>query len=214
MSCSPVTGLFCHRHLADIVLSLPGWADRTPQNLTPASGRQDHTILPSAKSVSRQRAGESLTSPEEPALRSHRAQNAAASTASHPRVRDDHDTPLFWGGTRKVLDVIWGEWEQKYFRKIRNKTRQPCQETARRANHLNQPCCQRLQQSHPCSPTVDAGSRCARDAASHCASVGLKTTSDSGTFEGVSWSVHGWSNFRSADQWFRRGSLGCDKSHG
>jgi hypothetical protein len=45
---SPVTGLFCHRHLADIVLSLPGWADRTPQNLTPASGRQDHTILPSA----------------------------------------------------------------------------------------------------------------------------------------------------------------------
>src|SRR5713226_3884012 len=53
---SPVTGLFCHRHFADIVLSLPGWADRTPQNLTPASGRQDHTILPSAKSVSRQRA--------------------------------------------------------------------------------------------------------------------------------------------------------------
>ena len=38
----------CHRHLADIVLSKPGWADATPQNLTPASGRQDHTILPSA----------------------------------------------------------------------------------------------------------------------------------------------------------------------
>ena len=37
---------------------------------------------------------------------------------------------------RKVLDLIWGAWEQKYFRKIRNKTRQPCQETARRANHL------------------------------------------------------------------------------
>src|ERR1700737_4485425 len=36
---SPVTGLFCHRRLADIVLSLPGWANRTPQNLTPASGR-------------------------------------------------------------------------------------------------------------------------------------------------------------------------------
>jgi hypothetical protein len=30
------------------VLSKPGWADATPQNLTPASGRQDHTILPSA----------------------------------------------------------------------------------------------------------------------------------------------------------------------
>jgi hypothetical protein len=31
---------------------------QTSANLTPASGRQDHTILPSAKSVSRQRAGD------------------------------------------------------------------------------------------------------------------------------------------------------------
>src|SRR5450755_1216062 len=45
---SPVTGLFCHRRPANIVLSKPGWADATPQDLTPASGRQDHTILPSA----------------------------------------------------------------------------------------------------------------------------------------------------------------------
>jgi hypothetical protein len=30
------------------VLSKPGWADATPQDLTPASGRQDHTILPYA----------------------------------------------------------------------------------------------------------------------------------------------------------------------
>ena len=56
------------------------------------------------------------------------------------RVRDDRDTPLWWGGMRKILDVIWGEWEQKYFRKIRNKTRQPCQQNARRANHLSQSC--------------------------------------------------------------------------
>ena len=111
---SPVTGLFCHRRLADIVLSLPGWADRTPQNLTPASGRQDHTILPSAKSVSRQRAVD-RSQASRPALRSHRAQNAAASTASRPYVRDDHDTPLLWGGMRKVLDVIWGVWKPKYF---------------------------------------------------------------------------------------------------
>jgi len=63
---SPVTGLFCHRRLADIVLSLPGWANKTPQNLTPASGRQDHTILPSAKSVSRQRAVDRSQVPENP----------------------------------------------------------------------------------------------------------------------------------------------------
>ena len=40
----------------DIVLSLPGRADKTSANLTPASGRQDHTILLSAAIVSRQRA--------------------------------------------------------------------------------------------------------------------------------------------------------------
>src|ERR1700724_1887572 len=45
---SPVTGLFCHRRPADMFLSKPGWADLTPQDLTPASGRQDHTILPYA----------------------------------------------------------------------------------------------------------------------------------------------------------------------
>ncbi len=32
-----------------------------------------------------------------------------------PRVRDDHDTPLLWGGMRKVLDLIWGVRKQKYF---------------------------------------------------------------------------------------------------
>jgi hypothetical protein len=33
---------------ADMFLSKPGWADLNSANLTPASGRQDHTILPSA----------------------------------------------------------------------------------------------------------------------------------------------------------------------
>jgi len=37
---SPVTGLSCHRRLRD-----------TPARLTPASGRQDHTALPSASSA-------------------------------------------------------------------------------------------------------------------------------------------------------------------
>ena len=46
---SPVTGLFCHRRQRIMFLSKPGWADSNSANLTPASGRQDHTILPSAK---------------------------------------------------------------------------------------------------------------------------------------------------------------------
>src|SRR6202047_4296206 len=40
---SPVTGLYCHRRLAD----------RHPRNLTPASGGQDHTTLPYADSAAR-----------------------------------------------------------------------------------------------------------------------------------------------------------------
>jgi hypothetical protein len=38
---SPVTGLFCHRRVAE----------KNPRNLTPASGRQDHTTSPSAASL-------------------------------------------------------------------------------------------------------------------------------------------------------------------
>jgi hypothetical protein len=50
-----------------------------------------------------------------PAPQPRRAQNAAASTASAPRVRDDRDTPLWWGGMGRVLELIWGSGEQKYF---------------------------------------------------------------------------------------------------
>jgi len=80
---SPVTGLVCHRHQRIKVLSAPGWADKTSANLTPASGRQDHTTSPSAAIVSRQRAVD-RSQVFRLALRSHRAQNAAASTASRP----------------------------------------------------------------------------------------------------------------------------------
>ncbi len=47
---SPVTGLFCHRRPRTNVVSAPGRADTTSANLTPASGRQDHTTSPSAAS--------------------------------------------------------------------------------------------------------------------------------------------------------------------
>src|SRR5437899_8660038 len=50
---SSVTGLVCHRRLRTNVASAPGWADTTSANLTPASGRQDHTTSPYAAIVSR-----------------------------------------------------------------------------------------------------------------------------------------------------------------
>ena len=74
---SPVTGLFCHRRQREVLL---------PANLTPASGRQDHTALPSARValVSRN-------------FRVHRIP---------PRVRDDRDPRLSSGETGEVVRVI------------------------------------------------------------------------------------------------------------
>jgi hypothetical protein len=96
---------FCHCPVGPI---------KPPQDLTPAPGRQDHTILPSATA--------SLVSVLLIAHRIIRTRPAIPSRAKRcrvhripPRVRDDRDTPLFWGGTRKVLDVIWGVRKQKYF---------------------------------------------------------------------------------------------------
>src|SRR3981189_1985002 len=45
---SPVTGLVCHRRPRTNVVPKPGRADITSANLTPASGRQDHTTSPYA----------------------------------------------------------------------------------------------------------------------------------------------------------------------
>ena len=61
----------------------PGRADITSANLTPASGRQDHTTSPyAATSLVRSLGDRSQAA--KPALQSRRAQNAAASTASRP----------------------------------------------------------------------------------------------------------------------------------
>src|SRR5216683_6941493 len=66
----------------DMFLSKPGWADLNSANLTPASGRQDHTTSPyAATSLVRSLCNRSRAEAR-PAI--HRAQNAAASTASHP----------------------------------------------------------------------------------------------------------------------------------
>jgi hypothetical protein len=80
---SPVTGLFCHRRPRTNVVPKPGRADITSANLTPASGRQDHTTSPYA-------AASFVSSPfdrsrafRQPALQPRCAPDAAASTASH-----------------------------------------------------------------------------------------------------------------------------------
>ncbi len=82
--------------------------------MTPASGRQDHTILPSA-----------ATSLVSVLLTAHgflRNRPAIPSRAKRcrvhripPRVRDDRDTPLEWDETVSDIGVIWGRRKQQYF---------------------------------------------------------------------------------------------------
>ncbi len=110
---SPVTGLFCHRHQRIKVLSKPGRADLTSANLTPASGRQDHTTSPYAATSLVRTLFDRSRAEARPATIS-RAKRCRVHRIP-PYVRDDRDTPLWWGGMRKVLEVIWGGWKRKYF---------------------------------------------------------------------------------------------------
>jgi hypothetical protein len=65
---SPATGLVCHRRLRKLPFA----------NLTPASGRQDHTTSPSTSSAF--------------------VYSAISVHRIPPRIRDDHDTPLGGAG--------------------------------------------------------------------------------------------------------------------
>src|ERR1700682_1529792 len=94
--------------------SRPRWAATPPQDLTPASGRQDHTTSPYAATSLVRSLGDRSQAFRQPALRSRRAQNAAASTASHPASVTIAIRPSV-GETGTVLDLIWGAREQEYF---------------------------------------------------------------------------------------------------
>ena len=74
-------------------MRVPGWAATSPQDLTPASGRQDHTILPYADHTGRMRDTLAHGSPPCEALRADVTHVHRRPT----RVRDDRDTPLFLG---------------------------------------------------------------------------------------------------------------------
>src|SRR3977135_188924 len=87
------------------VLSSRVEPNEPPQDLTPASRRQDHTTSPSASSAVVLHAANRSRRAIRPALASHAKRCRVHRTP--PRVRDDHDTPLWWGGMRRVLDLIW-----------------------------------------------------------------------------------------------------------
>jgi hypothetical protein len=64
-------------------------------NLTPASGRQDHTTSPSALALF--------------------VSSIFASTASRPALVTIAKRPSVWSGTVRDIDLIWVRWKRKYF---------------------------------------------------------------------------------------------------
>jgi hypothetical protein len=98
----------------------PGWARKNLRQLDTSNGCQDHTALPyaatSAKTLRRTvcdppDSARGVSTPfvrapvhrsqAKPALRCRFAPDAAASTASRSRVRDDRDTPLSGTGPKR-----------------------------------------------------------------------------------------------------------------
>jgi hypothetical protein len=97
---SSVTGLFCHRRLRTNVVSEARLGRHNIRELDAsvgASGPHDFAVR---CNISRPRAGH-RSQVLRPALRSHRAQDAAASTAPRAYVRDDRETPLCVGRDAK-----------------------------------------------------------------------------------------------------------------
>jgi hypothetical protein len=83
-------------------LSEPGRADMPFANLTPASGRQDHTTSPSAATSFVNVSSDPLTRHLCSALQAQFRADAARVHRIPPRVRDDRETPL-WGAGRRGM---------------------------------------------------------------------------------------------------------------
>ena len=113
---SPVTGLFCHRRPRINVLPAPGRADTTSANLTPASGRQDHTTSPyAAVPFVSSPFDRSRTSTRETRPASRCAPDTAASTAPHPASVTIAIRPSGGVGWREFVEMICPTGEAKYF---------------------------------------------------------------------------------------------------
>jgi hypothetical protein len=111
---SSVTGLFCHRHQRTSVVPKPGRADITSANLTPASGRQDHTTSPYAGNISRPRAVDSSQAHHPPC--NPVARNTLPRPPHpHPASVTIAIRPLCGVGWREFVEMICPTGEAKYF---------------------------------------------------------------------------------------------------
>jgi len=91
---SPATNSSCHRHRRIDGSEKPGWARNTSANLAPATGARTTRFC---RPPQRRSSARYVVARGRPALQQRLRAGAAASTASHPNVRDDRDTPLVEG---------------------------------------------------------------------------------------------------------------------
>src|SRR3977135_234764 len=111
---SPVTGLFCHRRQRIRVLSKPGRADSTSANLTPASGRQDHTTSPYA-TTSLVRSLCDRSQAVKPALQPFARKTLPRPPHPHPASVTIMIRPSGGVGWREFVEMICPTGEAKYF---------------------------------------------------------------------------------------------------
>ena len=95
-------------------MSAPGRADMPPQNLTPASGRQDHTTSPYA-TTSLVRVPVIAHGPFDPPCNPIARKTLPRPPHPVPTSVTIAKRPSVWDGMAKVLEVIWGVRKQKYF---------------------------------------------------------------------------------------------------
>src|SRR6266481_4998691 len=122
---SPVTGLFCHRRprIKSCLSPVGPTRLRELDASVGASGPHDFAVR---CNVSRPLAVD-RSQVFQLALQSRRAQNAAASTASHPASVTIAIRPSVGRDGESSRSDLGQMGTENIFRKIRNKTRQPCQ---------------------------------------------------------------------------------------
>jgi hypothetical protein len=91
---SPATNSSCHRHRRINGSAKPGLARNTSADLAPATGARTTRFC---RPPQRRSSARSVVAHGRSAPRLRLRAGAAASTASHPNVRDDRDTPLVRG---------------------------------------------------------------------------------------------------------------------
>src|SRR6266702_4732846 len=119
-----VTGLVCHRHqrIKSCLSPVGPTRLRELDASVGASGPHDFAVR---CNISRPLAVDRSQAFRQPAPATTLRAKRCRVHRTPPRVRDDHDTPLWWGGMARVLDLIWVRWEQVFFGKseIKDSTR-------------------------------------------------------------------------------------------